>query len=112
MEKKYYRAYRDIAQLFIETGLNKNQSKISAEDALSELKKLGEADPETWDVDAIKNQLKPYLPDENLTLPSENEKEDENEGCAPASGGIFLRLTFFAFILIIVIFAGWKACNL
>lgn len=112
MEKKYYRAYRDIVQLFIEVGLNKNQTDISAEDSLTELKKLSESDPETWDVEAIKQQLKPYLPEGEVKLPSETDLTEENEGCAPSSGGLFLRLTFIGFLIIIAIFAGWKACNL
>ena len=112
MEKKYYRAYRDIAELFIEVGLNKDQNKISAEEALEELKKIGESDPESWDAEAIKSQLKPYLKNPELELPSQRDVQEENEGCAPASGGLFLRLTFFSFLIIIAIFGGWKACNL
>lgn len=112
MEKKYYKAYRDIAELFIDAGLNQKQDTISAEDALLELKKIGESDPESWDVEAIREQLKPYLNNPQIELPSARESQDEKEGCSPASSGFFLRFTFVGFLIMIAIFAGWKACNL
>lgn len=111
MEKKYYQAYRDIVELFISAGLNKNQSSITPEDVLKELRELGKSDPESWKVEEIREQLQPYLDDPKLVLPSEEPEEEEKSGCAP-SGRVILNLTFIGFILIITIFAGWKACNM